>query len=55
MKVNYLELMSDQMPAYVVADWIADLEAQAEHQGGDTTKPTQDLLAAEMRGNDVAG
>jgi len=51
MRVNWFELMA--LPAYIVQDWIDDLNAQAAHQGEDT-KPTQDLLAAE-RANDVTG
>lgn len=44
MRVNYLELMSDDMPAIVVHDWIADANAQDE-ANPDSTQPTQDLIA----------
>jgi hypothetical protein len=32
MKVSYLDLMSDEMPAWVVLDYMAVLEAEGEAQ-----------------------
>lgn len=44
--MNYLELMSDDLPHYVVRDWIDATNAEALAHG-DGSQPTQDLLAQE--------
>ena len=44
--MNYLQLMSDELPDFVVRDWIDTLNAEAE-ANPDKTQPTQDLLAGE--------
>ncbi len=55
MGVNYLQLMSDDMPAYIVHDHIWNANAQAAHAPRDKAVATQDLIAKEQRENQGIG
>lgn len=44
--MNYLELMSPDLPDFVVRDWIDVLNAEAAAHP-DSSQPTQNLMAGE--------